>query len=305
MGIDHVRNEALALGIISSVLLVLLIIYFIHTNLILFVKIWQKRSNAIAKTQILSPRNICHVCVLLYILCQIVFMAWVFYYFSILNQEDPKLNDFTYVAWYEFINLFDTSIFSFMMLLTIYALRTQFDTLITVAECGWVVKAFDSCWVTGIALLSIHTLFFFLSTLFIMTIPFSVFGDFFVVVFQMQTISSNCSLMLVFSFVVASFILILLFMRKVFAVYEAKESHEIRIRTYSCGITIIVLTFVRLTLCLYHIIYYSKDFTGQNLGLFNTNTTFFIDGLDFGVVIFLKYVPTFLMILMLNKPRLW
>ena len=121
--LQNTKDYTLGLTIVSIVFTVVLMAYFFHTIISQYCKCFKPTKNfqLLKQPPFITPRRICHFGILCYILCQINFIAWEFYYYlHTLKYQD--FFDLKFVYWYEFGNLFDILTFCSMFMTTLIAL---------------------------------------------------------------------------------------------------------------------------------------------------------------------------------------
>ena len=129
---NHQIEITITILIISLIFFTGLISYFIHTIIIQYCKRCKKTKQYKLLTQppYITPRRICHFGIFCYMICQINFICWEFYYLSDLKRKDDHTierqfddkDSLTTIHWYEASNLLDTTTFCLMNMLTIIAL---------------------------------------------------------------------------------------------------------------------------------------------------------------------------------------
>ncbi|GAB1218665.1 hypothetical protein ENUP19_0002G0023 [Entamoeba nuttalli] len=299
------KGIAVSVISISSVLTSVLLLYFICTVILQYCKRCKKTKQYkfLVQPPYITPRRICHFGIFCYVLCQINFIAWEIYYYSFTLLTD-NFNSLIYIHWYEMSNLLDTTTFGLMIMLTVIALRLQLGSMVT-QEKSILLKIFDISWTLGIATLLIDSLVHFVSLVYVMFIPSDLFYDLFEVYFKIRTIYTNAGLFFVLFFVLLCFVLMLVFMYRIFRVYNARESREIKIRTSICGGLIALCILLRFCMCFTHVVQYFNEFsTPREEKKPGDESHFLIGWADIPLIIGLKFLPSFLIILMMNKPQL-
>ena len=121
---------------ISIVIFSALIGYFLHTIIIQYCKRCKKTKQFKLLTQppYITPRRICHFGIGCYIIIQINWVLWECKYLSeLVSNPGKSMKDqfeetttLSTIHWYEASNLFDTTTFCLMNMLTIIALFVSF-----------------------------------------------------------------------------------------------------------------------------------------------------------------------------------
>ena len=167
---------------------------------------------------------------------------------------------------------------------------------------GILLNAFDINCTFGLAVLFIDFMIHLISMIYICTMPGELFDDYFPMYFIIRTVTSNFGFAIELTSLLISFIIMLVFMYRIFKVYNARESKEIKIRLLICGSGIILAIVVRLVFTVGHLI----EFIPKTLDLPNEVVQFnyLVQWQDIPFVVFVKFLPSFFVIVMMNKPTL-
>ena len=136
-----------------------------------------------------------------------------------------------------------------------------------------------------------------------MAIPRDLFGEFFRTYMKIRTIYTNIGVSICFLFVIACFILSLLFMQRIFKVYRGKDSKEIKRRTIICGSIIILCILLRMSLCIFHVISFSLKLTSEESDKMTEHAVELLSYTDIILIILFKFIPSLAIIIMMNKPQ--
>ena len=172
-------------------------------------------------------------------------------------------------------------------------------------EKSLLLKWFDILWTLGIASLLIDFLVHFVSLIYTISIPAELFKDYFNTYIKIRTVYTNIGVSCCFTFVIVCFFLLLIFMNRVFKVYRGKDSKEIKRRTTICGTIIIACVILRMAISLYHIGTFVIKFTSEEEDrITNEQAAGIVQYTDIPLIIFLKFLPSLAIIIMMNKPQL-
>ncbi|KAL7715902.1 THH1/TOM1/TOM3 domain-containing protein [Entamoeba marina] len=234
-----------------------------------------KQFNVLIQPPFITPRRICHFGIICYIICQINFVIWEFYYYCNLSDTSAthaKVN----TVWYEMSNVFDTATFCFMFMLTLIALRIQLGNF------------------------TVHLT----SLIYIASLPTELIGSYSMTFLSIRSFAVNIGFGTILLFLMLSFAVMLMIMQRIFKVYNARESKEIKIRTRICGIIVVCCLFARFVLCILRIIGYVKFVTDDDIKRADVEDVGLLSWTDIPLVLLFKLFPSFMIIVMMNKPQL-
>ncbi|KAL7720905.1 THH1/TOM1/TOM3 domain-containing protein [Entamoeba marina] len=304
MDLEIEKIITLVLAITSLFSISLLISYFIHTVISQYCRRFKKTKqfNVLIQPPFITPRRICHFGIICYIICQINFVIWEFYYYCNLSDTSAthaKVN----TVWYEMSNVFDTATFCFMFMLTLIALRIQLGSIIGKIK-SLLIITFDVLWVIGVSILLIDFTVHLTSLIYIASLPTELIGSYSMTFLSIRSFAVNIGFGTILLFLMLSFAVMLMIMQRIFKVYNARESKEIKIRTRICGIIVVCCLFARFVLCILRIIGYVKFVTDDDIKRADVEDVGLLSWTDIPLVLLFKLFPSFMIIVMMNKPQL-
>ncbi|ELP90313.1 hypothetical protein EIN_505190 [Entamoeba invadens IP1] len=284
----------------SLTLLVGLIAYLVHTVLVQYFYRCKKSPNfdKVWRPPLFTPRRICHIGVLAYIAVQINFLVWLSIYIGELDTGRIENQDLVF-SYYEYSNLFDISVYLLLFILVLAALKIQLNGMDETNDSK-LMHIFDIVWTITVAILILNIMTHISSMVYFSVMPPSLKSNMtesfsFIYTFTTNTFAFTQLCLLLFCLA-----LTLVFMKKVFNTLTNKQAREIKIRSLVCGWLLFTINTVRMFFCLENIVYYSIAHFNEE----NTDSGFYLKFTDVLFILFLKFLPCFLIIGMMNKPTL-